>query len=96
MHSSSLILKNTRSKELEPQDLLKAYHLREMDEVSSEDKKSIIETWERIKTDDLKELFEYNLFPAVLWYKRHDALKYTKTIFVMRDIIKVHTYIHNY
>ena len=48
---------NTRGKELAPHDLLKSYHLREMDKESEDLKVQIINQWENINTNILKDLF---------------------------------------
>ncbi|MGL4873387.1 MAG: DUF262 domain-containing protein [Clostridium sp.] len=66
---------NSRGKSLEPHDLLKSYHLREMHSETNSLKLKIIKEWE--KRDDLNELFEKNLYPLIKWYKGKYGLKYS-------------------
>lgn len=68
---------NSRGKELEPHDLLKAYHLREMREIPSDEQTEIIEKWEDIDTDELASLFEY-LYRIKNWSKSKSAREFTK------------------
>lgn len=68
---------NSRGKELEPHDLLKAYHLREMREIPSDEQIEIIEKWEGIDTDELANLFEY-LYRIKNWSKSKSAREFTK------------------
>ena len=68
---------NSRGKELEPHDLLKAYHLREMREIPSDEQIEIIEKWEGIDTDELASLFEY-LYRIKNWSKSKSAREFTK------------------
>ena len=68
---------NSRGKELEPHDLLKAYHLREMREIPSDEQIEIIEKWEGIDTDELASLFEY-LYRIKNWSKSKSARGFTK------------------
>lgn len=68
---------NSRGKELEPHDLLKAYHLREMREIPSDEQIEIIEKWEDIDTDELASLFEY-LYRIKNWSKSKSARGFTK------------------
>ena len=70
---------NTRGKRLEPHDLLKAYHLREMSNESEIEKIEIIEKWENLKPNDLKDLFEYHLYPLTKWYKGKSGLGYSSS-----------------
>lgn len=68
---------NSRGKELEPHDLLKAYHLREMREIPSDEQIEIIEKWEDINTEELASLFEY-LYRIKNWSKLKSAREFTK------------------
>lgn len=69
---------NTRGKKLVPHDLLKSYHLREMKEESEQSKISVINEWENTDQDLLNNLFIYNLFPLVNWYKGKNGLNYSE------------------
>ena len=48
---------NSRGKELAPHDLLKSYHLREMNSEDENQKIKIINSWENMNQDDLDDLF---------------------------------------
>ena len=60
---------NTRGKELDPHDLLKAYHLREMNDYTSE-KLNLIRQWEDIPPYLIRELFSLYLFPILNWSQK--------------------------
>lgn len=78
---------NSRGKALDPQDLLKSYHLREMNSESEESKIKIIEKWENQNQKKLAKFFEDNLYPAVRWYKNQGGLYYsTKKIKTFKGI----------
>ncbi|MDQ0233101.1 DUF262 domain-containing protein [Metabacillus malikii] len=70
---------NSRGKELAPHDLLKSYHLREMDEADEQLKVKIINQWENKNQDDLNELFESYLYPLTQWYKGKHGLGYSSS-----------------
>ena len=61
---------NTRGKELDPHDLLKTYHLREMNEDIYRMKHAVTK-WEAIKPEEIKMLFDIYLFPIYNWCKKH-------------------------
>lgn len=67
---------NARGKDLEPHDLLKAFHLREMKEIPSSRKQDIISIWEGADEDKkLAPLFAENLFRVKAWC-RHKSGRY--------------------
>lgn len=68
---------NSRGKALKPHDLLKSYHLREMNRDSESLKVKIISDWENTNQNDLEDLFKNYLFPVTQWYKRRDGLNYS-------------------
>lgn len=68
---------NSRGKELAPQDLLKSYHLREMNEEKESYKISIINSWENTDQKKLAAFFYSNLYPMVCWYKGRSGLYYS-------------------
>lgn len=68
---------NTRGKELAPHDLLKSYHLREMQKELVEQKIEIINRWENNNQRQLEDLFKDYLFPLIQWYKHRDGLGYS-------------------
>ena len=63
---------NTRGKELYPHDLLKAYHLREMNDYPFE-KMSLIKHWEDISPEKIRELFSLYLFPILNWSRKENS-----------------------
>ncbi|QLB13266.1 uncharacterized protein DUF262 [Bisgaardia hudsonensis] len=69
---------NSRGKELEPHDLLKSYHLREMNNESNALKLEIIEKWENVNSSELSSLFKDYLYPIKQWYKGKNGLGYNE------------------
>jgi hypothetical protein len=73
---------NARGKDLEPHDLLKAYHLRELDipsgHVSPERKLSLVKTWENMSTETLSHLFSEFLFRVRGWASGRSSRYFTK------------------
>ena len=57
---------NARGKALDPHDLLKAYHLREMKENRYEMEHAVTK-WEAKDTTEIRQLFDYYLFPIWNW-----------------------------
>lgn len=86
---------NSRGKELEPHDLLKSYHLREMNNVEEKIKAEIIESWENKNYQDLRKLFETYLFPLTQWYKGKNGLGYSSKKIAVFKGVKVNT-LYNY
>lgn len=71
---------NARGKALEPYDLLKAYHLREMDHESEQTKTEIIQSWEEHAKSQgpLKNIFDDFLFRIRKWLKHEQGRYFTK------------------
>jgi hypothetical protein len=70
---------NARGKDLEPHDLLKAFHLREMSDVSTErERMESVANWENLDTDQLKIVFSNFLFRIRHWSKGYPARIFTK------------------
>lgn len=70
---------NSRGKDLEPHDLLKAFHLREMNNFSTEEeRKKTVEKWESLDTEKLSKLFSQYLFRIRNWSKGYSARYFTK------------------
>ena len=67
---------NTRGKELDPHDLLKAYHLREMKKYPYEMEHAVIK-WEEKSTKDIRELFNLYLFPIWNWSRNIKSKPFT-------------------
>lgn len=84
---------NSRGKELAPHDLLKSYHLREMNDVDTNKKIAIIKQWENIKQEDLEILFKNYLYPITQWYRCRGGLYYSsKNIGQFKGITKNNNY----
>ncbi|KGJ93606.1 DUF262 domain-containing protein [Colwellia psychrerythraea] len=71
---------NARGKSLEPYDLLKAYHLREMEHEPEQVQIDIIEKWENEAKEGgaLKEIFDDYLFRIKKWLKHEEGRYFTK------------------
>lgn len=67
---------NARGKDLEPHDLLKAYHLREINNLSESDSENIF-FWQNKTTLKLKEIF-LTLYRAKRWSQGKSARYFTK------------------
>lgn len=67
---------NNRGKPLDPHDLLKAYHLREMKSHPYEMEHAVIR-WEEKDTDKIKELFDLYLFPIWNWSRVNKTKPFT-------------------
>ncbi|MCB1177884.1 MAG: hypothetical protein KDK36_09925, partial [Leptospiraceae bacterium] len=70
---------NTRGKELAPHDLLKSYHLREMNNEDETVKIEIINQWEGLNQKNLDGLFKNYLYPLTQWFKEEDGLGYSSS-----------------
>lgn len=70
---------NSRGKDLEPHDLLKAYHLREMNSFSTEEeRKKTVEKWESMDTSKLAKIFSQYLFRIRNWSNGYSARYFSK------------------
>lgn len=67
---------NTRGRELDPHDLLKAYHLREMNEYDFE-KFNLVKRWEEIQPYRIRELFSLYLYPILNWSRKEKSMAFT-------------------
>lgn len=77
---------NSRGKALDPHDLLKAYHLREMKDDPYEMMHSVAR-WESIKTESIGSLFEDFLYPILKWSQQEKNIYFTsKQIDVYKGI----------
>lgn len=64
---------NARGKDLDPHDLLKAFHLREMSNFSEKERQQCIEEWESKNDDELHDVFSQYLFRIRRWSKRKNG-----------------------
>ncbi len=69
---------NSRGKDLEPHDLLKAFHLREMAHLSIDEQLRSVSTWESMDTQELSNLFSLYLYRIRNWSKGCSARYFTK------------------
>jgi uncharacterized protein with ParB-like and HNH nuclease domain len=69
---------NARGKDLEPHDLLKAYHLREFAQSDDGVKNQVVDSWESMQTKELANLFGEYLFRIRSWSKGNSARYFTK------------------
>lgn len=86
---------NSRGKELAPHDLLKSYHLREMNGEDENIKVKIINRWENVNQENLDDLFKNYLYPLTQWYKWKDGLGYSSSKIESFKGIKVSN-VYNY
>jgi hypothetical protein len=71
---------NARGKDLEPYDLLKAFHLREMVNDSEEDRTKCVERWEKSVDDKtLKPILGNHLYRIRKWTKNEYKYNFTKS-----------------
>jgi hypothetical protein len=71
---------NARGKDLEPYDLLKAFHLREMDNDSEDDRTKCVERWEKSVDDKtLKPILGNHLYRIRKWTKNEKKYDFTKS-----------------
>lgn len=64
---------NARGKALYPHDLLKAYHLREMNDLEADEMERIVEIWENLNQRELASLFSDYLYRIKEWVKGNRA-----------------------
>lgn len=69
---------NARGKDLEPHDLLKAFHLREFSNKEEHLKSATVDAWEGMQTPELSRLFADFLFRVRSWSKLNSARFFTK------------------
>lgn len=64
---------NARGKKLYPHDLLKAFHLREMNDLDTKEIEDIVRTWEEMPQSELAFLFSEYLYRLKEWIKGNRA-----------------------
>ena len=64
---------NARGKALYPHDLLKAYHLREMNDISEEETGKIVKGWEQLSQSGLADFFGNYLYRIKEWVSGNKA-----------------------
>ncbi|QEP42972.1 DUF262 domain-containing protein [Ectothiorhodospiraceae bacterium BW-2] len=69
---------NARGRDLEPHDLLKAFHLREFAESESHLKAKTVQHWENLESDTLAQLFANYLYRIRHWVQGKSARYFSK------------------
>lgn len=69
---------NARGRDLDPHDLLKAFHLREFSEQEDELKANTVKYWEGLESKKLVELFATYLYRIRQWAQGYSAQYFTK------------------
>jgi hypothetical protein len=69
---------NARGKKLYPHDLLKAYHLREMNSMDVVETEKVVKLWEDLPQKDLAQLFSDYLYRVKEWTKGNKAWELTE------------------
>ncbi|QEY26428.1 DUF262 domain-containing protein [Neisseria zalophi] len=69
---------NARGLDLQPHDLLKAYHLRAFGSNDEEQKKLAVQKWEKCSSKDLAKLFSNYLYPIRRWLNGYTAYSFKK------------------
>ena len=69
---------NARGKDLEPHDLLKAYHLREFSPEEEKQQEIIVNTWEEMESNAISSLFAEYLYRIKGWSKGNSSRYFTK------------------
>lgn len=64
---------NARGKALYPHDLLKAYHLREMNDISEDETEKIVKGWEQVSQSGLADFFGNYLYRIKEWVNGNKA-----------------------
>ncbi|MFF0986473.1 DUF262 domain-containing protein [Proteus mirabilis] len=70
---------NARGRDLDPHDLLKAFHLREFSESETELKADSVRHWESLESEQLARLFSNYLFRIRNWAQGKSAQYFTKS-----------------
>lgn len=84
---------NSRGKELAPHDLLKSYHLREMNGESESRKVKIVNAWENTPQEQLVDLFRSYLYPVLQWSSGRNGIGYsTGKIHIFKGIRSSNVY----
>lgn len=83
---------NTRGKALDPHDLLKAYHLREMKDYPYE-MRHAVEKWEAVEPNNIKRLYSKYLFPIYNWSRNIKTIPFTvEQIDMYKGVLNTSTY----
>lgn len=84
---------NARGKKLYPHDLLKAYHLREMNDLDIAETEGVVKGWEDLDQQELSALFSDYLYRLKEWTKGNRALELTEhNIYKFKGITRQDNY----
>jgi len=84
---------NTRGKKLYPHDLLKAYHLREMNNIDATETEKTVKVWEDLNQEALSSLFNDYLYRVKEWTKGNKAEALTEhNIHIFKGITRHENY----
>ena len=84
---------NARGKALYPHDLLKAYHLREMQDIDENETERIVEIWEGCDQKELSDLFKEYLYRLKEWIKGDRSSELTeKNIDIFKGVTSKDNY----
>lgn len=88
---------NARGKDLDPHDLLKAFHLREFDPAEIALKNNAIVTWEAMKQSDISEIFSKYLYRIKGWSNKSHCRGFgKKDIHLFKGVNLATTHSYNY
>lgn len=88
---------NARGRDLEPHDLLKAYHLREFSEQEQHLKAETVAHWENLASHDLAAVFSNYLFRIRLWSRGKSARYFNKDhVYLFKGVRLEQTVHHPY
>ncbi len=69
---------NSRGRDLDPHDLLKAYHLREFSVEEENHQEAVVDSWEEMESKDISALFAEYLYRIKGWSKGNSSRYFTK------------------
>ena len=87
---------NSSGKELYPHDLLKAFHLREMEEKDEDKILDKVTKWENERSKNIANLFEFYLYPIKCWSNKENTHKFNSNDIdeykgIKNNILSTHT-----
>lgn len=84
---------NARGKKLYPHDLLKAYHLREMNDLEVTETEKVVKEWEDLNQKELSALFNNYLYRVKEWINGNKAWELTEhNIYKFKGITRLDNY----
>jgi hypothetical protein len=69
---------NSRGRDLDPHDLLKSYHLRELNDEDEQSKVKTIANWESHDSKELADFFDKYMYRSINWIRGNPARHFTK------------------